>query len=208
MGQLPAPRRSDLLELGLKEPMKEQRSQSDRQGVPWRCLLVVPRGCDVPQDLMRCLYLRGFEVQTVDDGPSAMLELSRNTFLSLAVHKPSALADGRRLHGAVCRYHPEVLLWQHDPDASTRLSVWADPAVAPERGLEFRPPAPESVEHRPVPAAESSPSEPSSGPPEAEPVLTEAEPAARPPHSPMVEITDEELAMLLGRPFSGHEEQA
>ena len=187
--------------------MKDQRSQSDRQGVPWRCLLVVPRGCDVPQDLMRCLYLRGFEVHTVDDGPSAMLELSRNTFMSLAVHRPDALVDGPRLLGAVRRYHRNVLLWRHDPDASPRLSVWAGPTVGTEKTSEPKHPSPRPAPARSVSEADASSPGPPPKRPEPEPALSEAEPVTQ-PHSPMVEITDEELAMLLGRPFHGQQEQA
>jgi hypothetical protein len=164
----------------------EDRSASQRQGVPWRCLLLVPRGFDVPHGLVRCLYTKNFDVQTVSDAPQVMLELSGDDYLSVIVHEPDGLIDSAALAVAIRRFHPGVLLWQYRVADDPSLRRFGD--SAPVRSARPLP--------KPVVEATELPTLKLQRPPDPAPILDSVVSSGLP--EPVVEITDEELAMLLG----------
>ena len=143
---------------------------------------------------MRCLYAKRLEVTTVPDAPHAMLELSRTDYMSLIIHEPGGLLDAESLAGAVTRFHPSLKLWRYSRGASPELGRY-DVTEAPVVGREPARAAPA----RPEPVVEATEPPPLvlQRPPESSTARSEPY-ASQLDHGPIVNITDEELAMLLG----------
>lgn len=86
-----------------------------------RCLLVVPRGCDAPVELLDGLRRHGVRAREVGDAPGAMVALAREPVEAVVLVEPAMIHQVGRLKGAVRRYHAGVDLWQYERGAEVRL---------------------------------------------------------------------------------------
>jgi len=140
-----------------------------------RCLLVVPRGCDAPADLLGGLRRRGVSVREVANGPAAMVELARRRYLSMILVEPEMTPQAGVLAQTAGRYHPRVTLWSYRHIDEPRLNRWEQVS---------EPEIPESQQ-----ATSDQPREPVADQP------AEADTPREPEIN--VRLTDEELSMLL-----------
>jgi hypothetical protein len=133
----------------------------EKRGHPTaQCLLVAPRGYDVPVDLLDGLRRRSVQVREVTDAPTAMLLLARQVFTSLIILEPAAQPDAAALAAAVKRYYPRVVLWQYRWNTEPRLVHFGDaapiaapPPVTTGPVAPVKPPPQPTQRAQPVPAS-------------------------------------------------------
>jgi len=168
-----------------------RRPVSTNGGHRSRCLLVVPRGHDVPLDLLDGLTRRRVDVREVHDAPAAMVALAETgpsrPKVVVVVH-PAAQSAAEVLVRAIGRYHGDVTVWRYDFAADPPLQPWpVDSANTPRR--EPQPDADVPTDDEPA-AAPTAPAE-ADPPSDAERLALDED-----DDSPL--LSDEELAMLLG----------
>jgi len=170
-----------------------RRPVSPNGGHRSRCLLVVPRGHDVPLDLLDGLTRRDVAVREVHDAPAAMVALAETgpsrPKVVVVVH-PAAQSAAEALVRAIGRYHEDVTVWRYDFAADPALQPWpGDSANTPRR--EPQPDADVPTDDEPAAAPTAAEPTEADWPDEAERLALDED-----DDSPL--LSDEELAMLLG----------
>jgi len=106
-----------------------RRPSSLNGGHRSRCLLLVPRGHDVPLDLLEGLTRRKVAVREVHDAPAVMVALAdespRRPRAVVVVH-PRAMAAADPLVRAMRQYHDDVAIWRYDATEEPALHAWPD----------------------------------------------------------------------------------
>lgn len=165
-----------------------------------RCLLLVPRGFDAPLDLLDGLRRRRVTVQEVGDAPAVMVALATGStagpFAAVVLIEPDSVRDANRLIEAIRLHHP-VSIWRYGYDAHPRLNRVYTP---PETAQTASPPdASADAPQRPP----TQPTEPPRASSLAQPIRQTGEPtdptAPEAPEPAQAELSEDELAMLLGR---------
>ena len=159
-----------------------RRGGGPHAGAGGRCVLLAPRAGAAPAGLVAGLVARGLAVDVVVHPAPVMVELGRGGVRALVVIEPALPRDRAALLAAVRHYYPTVVCWQYEPagaDGVPRLRKFGAVVAAADR----------AANGAAAPAA-ASPAPP--------PVARSPQPGAPPP---VPVLTQEEVAMLIGRPF-------
>lgn len=154
-----------------------------------KSLILLPRGCEAPAELLEGLRRRQVSVREVHDAPAAMTALARGRYLALVIVDPAAMSESENLARTVKSYHPELVVWQYRFDAQPALSHYGKTNGASHGS------------GKPMPKSPTPPAafKPAAAAPRMDRQESEHETPPRPPVQSLepVTLSDEELAMLL-----------
>lgn len=165
-----------------------------------RCVILLPEGSQRPDRLIDALQQRDLDVDLVADAPQAMGALAADGPHALIVYNPSRQQNLARLLAAVRRYHPTAICWQYDEDGAGLQPYGSPPPSSPEVSQPVE--TPQAVA---VPSVEEATPAPAQPQEQAEGDLPL--PSEKPRKAPITaELSQDELAMLLGSPADDDDE--